>query len=52
VLRPRLDRRTATIIASRTPPPSRDHLAYIALEAAKVPLLVALGTTVISAAVP
>jgi hypothetical protein len=52
VLRPRLDRRTATILTGRTPPPSRHHLAYIALEAAKVPLLIALGTTLIAAALP
>lgn len=52
VLRPRLDRRTATIVAGRTPSPSRHHLAYIALEAAKVPVLVALGTTLIAAALP
>jgi hypothetical protein len=52
VLRPRLDRRAAAIVAGRTPPPSRQHLAYIALEAAKVPLLVALGAALIAAALP
>lgn len=52
VLRPRLDRRAVALVAGRTPPPSRQHLAYIALEAAKVPLLVALGATLIAAALP
>jgi hypothetical protein len=52
VLRPRLDRRAAALIAGRTPPPSRHHLAYIALEAAKVPLLVVLGATLTAAALP
>jgi hypothetical protein len=52
VLRPRLDRRAAALIAGRTPPPSRHHLAYIALETAKVPLLVVLAATLIASAVP
>lgn len=52
VLRPRLDRRAAGIVAGRTPPPSRQHLAYIALEAAKIPLLVVLGAALIAAALP
>ena len=52
VLRPRLDRRALALIAGRTPAPSRQHLAYIALEAAKVPLLAVLGATLIAAAVP
>jgi hypothetical protein len=53
VSRPRqLDRRTSAVIAGRTLPPSRQHLAYIALEAAKVPLLAALGATLIAAALP
>ena len=52
VLRPRLDRRALALIAGRTPPPSRQHLAYIALEAAKIPLLAVLGATLIAAAVP
>jgi len=52
VLRPRLDRRAVALVAGRTPPPSRQHLAYIALEAAKVPLLVALGATLIAGALP
>jgi hypothetical protein len=52
VLRPRLDRRAAAVVAGRTPPPSRHHLAYIALEASKVLLLVALGATLVAAALP
>src|SRR6478609_2119681 len=32
LLRPRLDRRAGQIITGQTPPPSRLHLAYIALE--------------------
>lgn len=52
VLRPRLDRRAVAVVDGRTPPPSRQHLAYIALEAAKVPLLVALGATLIAGALP
>jgi hypothetical protein len=51
-LRTRLDRRAAVVVAGRTPPPSRDHLAYIALEAAKVPVLIALGAILIAAALP
>jgi hypothetical protein len=43
ILRPRLDSRAQQIIAGRTPVPSKQHLAYIALEATKVPLLVLLG---------
>ncbi len=52
VLRPQLDRRAATIVTGRMPPPSRMHLIYIALEAAKAPLLIALGATLIAAALP
>lgn len=52
VLRPRLDHRAAAVVAGRTPPPSRQHLAYIALEAAKVPLLAVLGATPTAAALP
>ena len=44
LLRPRLDRRAAQIITGDTPPPSRLHLAYIALEILKVAALVTLGT--------
>ena len=52
VLRPQLDRRAATIVTGRMLPPSRLHLIYIALEGAKVPLLIALGATLIAAARP
>jgi hypothetical protein len=53
VLRPRLDRRAMAVIAGGAPPsPSRQHLVYVALEAAKVPLLVALGAVLIAAALP
>jgi hypothetical protein len=49
VLRPRLDRRTLAVIAGRTPPASRQHLIYIALEAAKVVLLAVIGATAVGA---
>jgi hypothetical protein len=48
VLRPRLDRRTAALIAGQTLPASRHHVAYIALEGAKVIVLVGLGGVVSS----
>jgi hypothetical protein len=44
VLRPRLDRRALALIAGRTPPPSRQHLAYVAL------VLVGLGGVVLTTA--
>ncbi|MCW2621375.1 MAG: hypothetical protein JWL64_977 [Frankiales bacterium] len=44
VLRPPLDRRAVLIIGGQTPPPSRLHLIYIALEACKIILLPVLGT--------
>ncbi|GGN01370.1 hypothetical protein GCM10011609_44950 [Lentzea pudingi] len=40
VLRPRLEARAAVIIAGETPPKSRTHLVYIALEGVKVLMLV------------
>jgi len=43
LLRPRLDQRALRIVAGRTPPPSRLHLAYIALEGVKVFALPVLG---------
>ncbi|RDI22147.1 hypothetical protein [Lentzea flaviverrucosa] len=43
VLRPRLEARAALIIAGETPPKSRAHLAYIALEGAKVLVLIAFA---------
>jgi hypothetical protein len=48
LLRPRLDRRARQIITGQTPPPSRLHLAYIALEILKVAALIALGTLLIT----
>jgi hypothetical protein len=48
LLRPRLDRRARQIITMQTQPPSRLHLAYIALEILKVAALVALGTLLIT----
>lgn len=43
VLRPRLDRRARRILTGQITPRSHLHLAYIALEAAKVVLLTVLG---------
>ncbi|MGH3936860.1 MAG: hypothetical protein ACRDS1_18070 [Pseudonocardiaceae bacterium] len=43
MLRPRLDRRARQILAGGTPPHSRQHLIYIALERIKVMLLPVLG---------
>jgi hypothetical protein len=43
VLRPRLDARAVRVIAGDDVPPSRLHVAYIALEGAKLVLLPALG---------
>ncbi len=44
LLRPRLDRRALQIVAGDDDlPPSRQHLAYIALEGAKIVVLVVLG---------
>ena len=48
VMRHSLDRRVSLIVAGQTPPPSRGHLVYIALELVKVILLAALGTTLVS----
>jgi hypothetical protein len=48
LLRPRLDRRAGQIMTGQTPPPSRLHLAYIALEILKVAALAALGTLLIT----
>ena len=48
LLRPRLDRRARQIITGQTPPPSRLHLAYVALEILKVAALIALGTSLIT----
>ncbi|MCH5671027.1 hypothetical protein [Streptomyces gilvus] len=43
VVRPRLNRRSDRILAGEDLPRSREHLYYIALEAAKVAALIALG---------
>ncbi|WP_258950322.1 hypothetical protein [Lentzea californiensis] len=43
VLRPRLEARAALIITGGTPPKSRAHLVYIALEGVKVLMLVAFA---------
>ncbi|MDX8048981.1 hypothetical protein SK571_06290 [Lentzea sp. BCCO 10_0798] len=43
VLRPRLEARARLIIDGGTPPRSRTHLAYIALECAKLLMLGAFG---------
>ena len=43
VVRPRLNRRSDQVLAGEDLPRSRDHLYYVALEAAKVATLIALG---------
>lgn len=43
VVRPRLEARARTIIDGGTPPRSRAHLSYIALECAKLLMLAAFG---------
>ncbi|MGW6444443.1 hypothetical protein [Lentzea sp. NPDC055074] len=43
VLRPRLEARAAVIIAGETPPKSRTHVVYIALEGVKVLMLIAFA---------
>ena len=48
VVRRSLDRRASLIVAGQKSPPSREHLAYIALELVKVVLLAALGATLVS----
>ncbi|NMH99518.1 hypothetical protein [Pseudonocardia acidicola] len=47
-LRPRLDQRTRRIMMGETVPRSHHHLAYIALEGLKVPLLVVLGVLLVA----
>lgn len=47
VLRPRLDRRARLIVAGWSPPRSRLHLAYLALDAVKVALLPVLGVVLL-----
>jgi hypothetical protein len=43
-VRPVLNRRTNRFLAGETPPGSKVHLVYIALEVVKIALLIALGT--------
>jgi hypothetical protein len=43
VVRPRLNRRSDRVLAGEDLPRSREHLYYVALEAAKVAALIALG---------
>jgi hypothetical protein len=50
LLRPALDRRALRIIAGDDVAPSRQHLAYIGLEGAKVLVLCGLGASLVSAA--
>lgn len=52
LLRPRLDRRARQLLAGQTPPPSRQHLAYVALEGAKVLALPVLGAVLTVSALP
>jgi hypothetical protein len=49
VVRPRLNRRTAHVLAGHHAPRSRAHHAYIGLEALKLAALVALGATLLAA---
>jgi hypothetical protein len=48
VLLPRLDRRARIILAGGSPPRSRLHLAYVALDGIKVVLLPVLGVVLVS----
>ncbi|TYB41539.1 hypothetical protein [Actinomadura chibensis] len=50
VIRPRLNRRSDRVLAGEDLPRSRGHLYYVACEAAKVALLLALGVAVLAAA--
>ncbi|MFC5139585.1 hypothetical protein ACFPK1_15195 [Actinomycetospora rhizophila] len=50
VVRPVLNRRSDRVLAGEDPPRSRAHLAYIALEGAKVVALVWLGVLLLVAA--
>ena len=43
VLRPRLDRRVQQLLHGQSPPRSRQHLAYVAIECTKILLLATLG---------
>ena len=48
VVRPRLNRRTGLILAGADVPSSSHHLVYIALEAVKIVLLIAVGVVLIT----
>ncbi|SER82971.1 hypothetical protein SAMN05216188_11646 [Lentzea xinjiangensis] len=48
LLRPRLEARAAIVIAGGTPPAARTHLAYIALEGAKVLMLISLAIVLLN----
>ena len=48
VVRPRLNRRSARVLAGQDAPRSRAHHAYIGLEALKLAALVALGATLLA----
>jgi hypothetical protein len=48
VVRPRLNRRSARVLAGQDVPRSRAHHAYIGLEALKLAALVALGATLLA----
>ena len=49
LVRPRLNRRSARVLAGQDAPRSRAHHAYIGLEALKLAALVALGATLLAA---
>ncbi|WNM33225.1 hypothetical protein RKE30_23990 [Streptomyces sp. Li-HN-5-11] len=49
VVRPRLNRRSDRVLAGEELPRSRGHLAYVALETAKVVVLVVLGISLLVA---
>ncbi|WP_396928151.1 hypothetical protein [Mycolicibacterium sp.] len=48
LVRPRLNRRTAVVLAGHDAPRSRAHHAYIALETVKLAALIALGTALLA----
>jgi hypothetical protein len=50
VVRPALQRRSDRVLAGEDVPRSRQHLIYVALEAVKVLVLVAIGTTALALA--
>jgi hypothetical protein len=48
VLRPRLDQRARLVVAGESPPCSRLHLAYVALDGIKVVLLSIVGVVLVA----